>query len=174
MAAPHVAGTAALIKSVYPEIDYRAIRNRIVFGGDQVTQLMSPTYEYNFFRPDFYPIDKPLVKGGRRLNVERSLEADLIPPGETSGLRISFSGLTSLEVQFQMSGDDRTSGQASGYLARVTSTPMVNPEDWLSESPIELNHVATLTPGMLRAEISGLTILQKGMSQFELWIMRVI
>jgi len=162
MAAPHVAGTAALIKSVYPEIDYRAIKNRIVFGGDQVTQLMSPTYEYNFFRPDFYPIDKPLVKGGRRLNVERSLEADLTPPGETSGLRVSFSGLTSLEVQFQMSGDDRTSGQASGYLARVTSTPMVNPEDWFSEAPIELNHVSTLTQGTLRAEISGLTILQKG------------
>ena len=162
MAAPHVAGTAALIKSAYPNSDYLAIKNRIVFGGDQVTQLMSPTYEYNFFRADLYPIDQPLVKGGRRLNVEKSLEADFIPPGETSGLRVSFSGLTSLEVQFQMSGDDRTSGQASGYLARVTSTPMVNPEDWFSEAPIELNHVATLTPGTLRAEISGLTILQKG------------
>ncbi|NBX75355.1 MAG: hypothetical protein EBQ92_02285 [Proteobacteria bacterium] len=162
MAAPHVTGAAALIKSVYPNSDYRDLKSRILFGGDPIPQLLSPTYVFDHFRPDDYPIDKPLVRGGKRLNLENSLEVDLIPPGETGGLRISFSGLTSLEVQFQMSGDDRTSGEASGYLARLTNSPMVNPEDWFSGTPTELNYVTTLTPGILRAEISGLSLLQKG------------
>lgn len=162
MAAPHVTGAAALIRSVYPNSDYRALKTRIIFGADQVSQLLSPSYSYDFYHRDNYPIDKPLVRGGRRLNIQKSLESDVVPPGLVDGLRIVFSGLTSLELRFQVAGDDGASGEASGYLAVVSSQSITREEDWLKEKTIELSHVAVRPSGLLGAEISGLSVLQKG------------
>src|SRR6266702_1757754 len=39
MATPHVTGAVALIHSLYPTIDWRAVKNRILAGGDVVTSL---------------------------------------------------------------------------------------------------------------------------------------
>ena len=79
MAAPHVTGAAALIKAAYPGLDFMAVKNRILFGADQVSPLLTPTYEYNFFRPDNHPLDKPLVRGARRLNLEKKFRSGLNP-----------------------------------------------------------------------------------------------
>src|SRR5256885_3851187 len=39
MATPHVTGAAALIHSLYPGIDWRAVKNRILAGGDVVSSV---------------------------------------------------------------------------------------------------------------------------------------
>lgn len=43
MATPHVAGVAALVKAVFPEIDYATLKARILAGGDTVSRLIGKT-----------------------------------------------------------------------------------------------------------------------------------
>lgn len=162
MAAPHVTGAAALIKAAYPDSDFLEIKTRIIYGADQLTTLLLPNFPYSGFRHDEYPIDKPLVRGGRRLNLEKSLEQDVISPGSVGGVQISFSGLTSLEVRFQEAGDDGSSGAASGYLAAVSSGPLTNEEAWAASKPIDLSYFQVNSSGMMDAVVPDLAFLQKG------------
>lgn len=162
MAAPHVTGAAALIKAVYPESTFLEIKNRIIYGADQIQSLLIPNFSYDFFRHDEWPIDKPLVRGGRRLNIEKSLERDFTAPGIPSGLQITFSGLTSLEVQFQPAGDDGSSGKAAGYMAVASATPVTNEDSWNGEKKIDLSHFQVKENGTLGARVGDLEFLQKG------------
>lgn len=162
MAAPHVTGAAALIKAKNPESDFRAMKSRIIYGADQIPQLLSPSYTYENPRRDNYPKDKPLVRGGRRLNLERMLEADLNNPGPIEALRIAFSGLTQLEIRFQKAGDDGTSGEASGYAAVVSSRPITSEDGWKNEKVIDLTQVEVRPSGLLGAEVPDLPFLKSG------------
>ena len=162
MAAPHITGAAALIKSVFPDVDYRAIKSRILNGADRIPGLLSPTYTYENFRSDEYPLDNPLVSGGRRLNLEKSLQVDTIAPGPVENFRIFFSGLTSLELRFQSAGDDGNIGTASGYQVAISSRPITNETDWNLESKYEVTHIEANNDGLLRAELRDLNMLQKG------------
>jgi subtilisin family serine protease len=43
MATPYVTGVAALLKAYYPELDWKAIKNRILSGGDAITSMNATT-----------------------------------------------------------------------------------------------------------------------------------
>ena len=162
MAAPHVTGAAALIKAAYPQSDYKAMKNRILFGADTLQALLNPTYSYTNWRPDEFPIDKPLVRGGKRLNLEKSLESDTVAPGSVTGLRVSFAGLTQLEVRFQPAGDDGASGQASSYIAVTSAAPITSETAWANQAQKVLSPVQVQTDGLLGARLEDLEFLQSG------------
>lgn len=162
MAAPHVTGAAALIKAAHPQSDYRKIKSRILFGGDSVQPLLSPTYDYTNWRQDNFPVDKPLVRGGKRLNLEKSLESDTVAPGSVAGLRISFAGLTQLELRFQPAGDDGNSGQASSYVAVTSAAPITSETAWANQMQRVLSPVQVQSDGLLGARLEDLEFLQSG------------
>ena len=158
MAAPHVTGAAALIKAAFPQSNYLTIKNRILFGADRLTSLLSPTYNMDHFSRDDYPLDNPLISGGRRLNLEKSLELATLAAGTVDGFQVFFSGLTSLELRFQAAGDDGNSGKASGYVVAVTPKPITGVSDWNRETPIEVTHIESQTEGVLRAELQDVSL----------------
>lgn len=162
MAAPHVAGAAALIKAAFPQAGVTEIKNRLLYGADALNSLLQPNLPQDIYRPDRWPVDNPLVRGGRRLNIFRSLETDVTPPGAASNLRINFSGVSMVEVLFNAAGDDGDSGQASGYVAVVSSEPITSPASWEGRKTIDLSHVTTQTAGLVRAEVPGLELGQSG------------
>lgn len=61
MAAPHVAGAAALIKSVWPNLNYQQIKNKII---ETVDVIYNPSFE-----------DKTMTGG--RLNLAAAVGASL-------------------------------------------------------------------------------------------------
>lgn len=162
MAAPYVAGAAALVKSAFPQAGLGEIKKRLLYGADALTKLLQPNFSQDMFRPDQWPVDSPLVKGGRRLNLLRSLETDTMTPGVVSNLQISFSGVSRVEVTFNEAGDDGTEGKASAYVAVISSEPIKDLANWDGRKLIELSHVNTQTPGLVRAEVGGLEIGQQG------------
>lgn len=162
MAAPHVAGAAALIKSAFPNISTQEIRSRILYGADQIPQLLSVQWTFNWYRPDKYPVDKPLVQGGRRLNLFRSLETDTQAPNGVQNLKLNFFGLTSIGLVFEMAGDDFQTGKASGYVAAITETPLSGTSHWTEAKKFDLSYIEELNLGIVKSEIVGLEPFQKG------------
>ncbi|NBV50427.1 hypothetical protein EBR78_04305, partial [bacterium] len=138
------------------------MKNRILFGADTLQALLNPTYSYTNWRPDEFPIDKPLVRGGKRLNLEKSLESDTVAPGSVTGLRVSFAGLTQLEVRFQPAGDDGASGQASSYIAVTSAAPITSETAWANQAQRVLSPVQVQTDGLLDARLEDLEFLQSG------------
>ena len=66
MAAPHVAGAAALIRSLYPQEDYVAINKRLFYGAEYIKPLETKIYEgkkLNVYKALFQPKDFVLPDG---------------------------------------------------------------------------------------------------------------
>lgn len=66
MAAPHVAGTAALIRSLYPQEDFVAINKRLFYGAEFIKALETKVYEgkkLNTYKALFQPKDFVLSNG---------------------------------------------------------------------------------------------------------------
>jgi len=162
MAAPHVSGAAALIKSAFPNSTAQEIRSRILYGADQIPQLLSAQWTFNWHRPDKYPVDKPLFQGGRRLNLARSLETDTEAPSGIQNLKLNFFGLTSIGVIFQGAGDDNQSGKAAGYIAAITEAPLTQSSQWSNAQKLDLSYVEEDSSGLIKSEIVGLEPFQKG------------
>lgn len=162
MAAPHVAGAAALIKAAYPESTAQQIRNRILYGSDKIPQLLSMQWVYSMFRSDGYPVDKPLFEGGRRLNLGQSLEADYQAPGAISQPRLNFFGLTQVGLVFGAAGDDGASGKAAEYIAATSPVPIIDEEQWESASKYGVGYLDEEGSQNIKAEVMGLEPFSKG------------
>ena len=80
MAAPHVAGTAALIRSLYPQEDNIAINKRLFYGAERIKALETKVYKgkklnvykslfkpNDFLLPDGRPYRNEIVNGQARL-----------------------------------------------------------------------------------------------------------
>ncbi len=102
MAAPHVAGAAALLCAARPNLNTNQLRALLAFNGDASTS----------FTPG-------LTISGRRLNVFNSLQAlnenDTTPPGSITNLRVTSRLNLSADLAWTASGDDGLTGQASLY-----------------------------------------------------------
>jgi len=107
MATPHVAGAAALVKSLYPSATWQQLKTRLLESSDRVPALAS-TVRYG------------------RLNVNAALENDLVPPDAPT----AFAGLrrstTTAEVQWVNGGDDGISGKATALEMRVSAAPITS------------------------------------------------
>ena len=108
MAAPHVAGTAGLIASQYPEADNREIKARLLGSVDRVRKL------------------EGRVATEGRLNAARALEADEVAPDSPTDLRASETKPSTVKVTWTATGDDGSVGQAASYDLRMSEQPITN------------------------------------------------
>jgi subtilisin family serine protease len=101
MAAPHVAGAAALLCAANPNLSASQLRALLSFNGDGISALQGKSVT------------------GRRLNVSKSLlamnENDSTPPGIVSNFQVASQNGRSVNVSWTAAGDDGASGQASLY-----------------------------------------------------------
>ena len=111
MAAPHVAGTAALVLA----------QSFIPTPIQLKTQIMSNV--------DAIPALKGITATGGRLNVRRAVGAAELPsdttaPGPVSSLVVNEATFKSIELAWSASGDDGSTGTAYGYDLRYSSSPI--------------------------------------------------
>jgi subtilisin family serine protease len=106
MAAPHVAGAAALLLARNPNLTTQQLRALLIFNGDLVPSLSGKTLT------------------GRRLNVANSLTAlnenDTTPPGTVTSFQVISQNGRTFDVGWNASGDDGAVGQASLYVVSFT------------------------------------------------------
>ncbi|HEX3083264.1 MAG TPA: S8 family serine peptidase, partial [Pyrinomonadaceae bacterium] len=125
MAAPHVAGAAALLCSVNSNLSVNQLRSLLAFNGDSISALQGKSVT------------------GRRLNVFKSLQAmnegDNTPPGTVTNFQVASQNGRSVNVSWTASGDDGASGQASLYDLSFV--------DQNTNSVIPLTSVAPATSG---------------------------
>ncbi len=111
MAAPHVAGAAALVCAANPGISMTRLRAALLFSGEEFGSF-PPTTIIN-----------------RRLNALKALqtaaEGDTTAPATLSDFRSRQSSLDPLELLLEWTapGDDGTTGRAAYYEIRQSDTP---------------------------------------------------
>ncbi len=111
MAAPHIAGLAAFIKARYPNESMDRIRKRIIYTGDALSSLSSK------------------LVSGKRANALLSLQDDKIAPAKVNGLEVVQNQVDSIQIGFNVSGDDGFKGKASEYEIRILDKPITD-ENW--------------------------------------------
>ncbi len=133
MASPHVAGSALLIATQYPELSNQEIKDRLIFGSDRLPQL-----------------EGKLVSGGGHLNLASSLEADRVAPAAVTQLQAERLTPEGLFLRWTAPGDDGAVGRAAAYEIRYShnleelekaptvSAPPPQPAGSAEELPLEL------------------------------------
>jgi uncharacterized repeat protein (TIGR01451 family) len=115
MAAPHVAGAAALLCAANPNISLARLRAALLYSGDTLPSL-SPT------------IIPPGVMTGRRLNLAAALasaaETDTTPPAAVGNFRVSAQSGRSITLSWTAPGDDGAAGSASLYELRFSDSDL--------------------------------------------------
>jgi subtilisin family serine protease len=108
MAAPHVAGAAALLLAANPNLTFQKVKGLLMFNGDLLPSLNGKTLT------------------GRRLNVGSSMTEltlnDVTPPGTATNFHLNSQNGRSLNVGWTASGDDGAAGTASLYKLSFTDT----------------------------------------------------
>ncbi|PYT14876.1 MAG: hypothetical protein DMF51_07755 [Acidobacteria bacterium] len=107
MAAPHVSGVAALIRTLSPDIPAFQVKQKILDGATQVAGLVG------------------LVRTGGRLNALVPIATrDDVPPGPIDDLRVVESNSNSIVLSWTATGDDGTIGRALSYEMRYANYPI--------------------------------------------------
>ncbi len=112
MACPHVAGAAALVKSLYPNMSYQQIKSRLMGSADLTVQMTQKT-----------------VSGGR-LNVFAALENDSIAPAKVQNVATKGLSPSEIEISWDPTGDDGLVGTAKSYEVRFSPTPLDSLQAW--------------------------------------------
>lgn len=123
MAAPHVAGSAALIWAANPNLGYLEVKDTVLFGGDSILSV---------------PGNTKSTLTNDRLNVFQSitlLEEDLIPPADITDLSSPASGTNSVTLSWTATGDDGVIGSAVSYDIRYSLSPIAE-ANWSSATQV--------------------------------------
>ncbi len=130
MAAPHAAGTAALVCAQFPNISMRRLRAALIYGGA--------------------PGSTQFTASGRRINARGALdnaaEADTVAPAAPSDLRLANDGNQRFTVQWTAPGDDGAGGgNVALYELRYADANLAAPD--VFESAYELIAPVPVAPG---------------------------
>jgi subtilisin family serine protease len=107
MAAPHVAGAAALVRALAPGIGVVELKQLLLDSVDPLPDLAGK------------------VLSGGRLNVHRALAAvDRVPPGMITDLAAGAPDGTSIGLSWTAAGDDDLLGTAARVDVRYATTPL--------------------------------------------------
>ena len=112
MATPHVAGAAALIKSVFTTAGAKTLKAKILSSVDIIESLNNKTTTHG------------------RLNVGNALENDTTPPSSPSGISVTKQGGTMAQLSWDASGDDDDVGRARSYEIRISNKPIKTDSAW--------------------------------------------
>jgi len=113
MAAPHVAGAAALLAQKFPEADSRELKARLIYNSDRKTELQESS------------------RSGGRINVGRALEVDETAPAAPNDLRVKELGSQFFTVSWTAPGDDGWCGhRASQFEFKLSTEPIESVEDF--------------------------------------------
>ena len=113
MACPHVAGVAALVASAYPGISNQQLKDRLLYGSDQV-----PAFAH-------------ITASGGRLNAANAIANDALPPAPPPDFRVGPRP-AEVMVGWTPTGDDGFCGQPSAY--ELTFKPSAEAEPVLLEA----------------------------------------
>ena len=108
MAAPHVAGAAALVWAEFEGLNNAQVKQRILSGVDPLKDLSKKT----------------LTNG--RLNVFNAMEKDSTPPAAVADLSPSGVLLTKIMLAWTATGDDGFTGRSMSYDVRYDTAPISN------------------------------------------------
>ncbi|MGH9869967.1 MAG: S8 family serine peptidase [Candidatus Polarisedimenticolia bacterium] len=112
MAAPHVSGAAALLKSRFPFLGVAEIKFALMNLVDRKPAL----HPFTGTRP---------VAGGGRLNVSLSTaDLDEVPPGAVRDLAVHETGSNHARLTWTAPGDDGAEGTATSYQIRYATSPI--------------------------------------------------
>ncbi len=107
MASPHVAGVAALVKSLFPEAGYTEIRDRILERADQLESL------------------EGLIMGSRRVNALTALlDDDGSVPAAITDLKSTRLGQSYAGLEWTAVGYSGNTGFAKSYELRISQNPI--------------------------------------------------
>ena len=120
MAAPHVTGTAGLVYSQNPDLDYAGIKEQILISVDPLPSLAGKT-----------------ITGGR-LNAYYAVAGPgEIPPAAIQDLEINFVGSNSVTLQWTAVGEDEHEGTASAYDIRYSTLGTIDDDNFQEAMPVE-------------------------------------
>ena len=120
MATPHVAGAAALIKSLEPSLTGAQIKGKILATTDPIQAFATK------------------MRTGGRLNLYNAVEQDKQAPAKVEQIVISDVSLTDFSISFQGSGDDGNVGEASVYEVRIATSAITTEEAWGNAEKVAL------------------------------------
>ncbi len=107
MAAPHVAGTAALTLAVAPGLDVAQLKQRLLDSTDSIADLQGK------------------VLTGGRLNAFLAIATlDQTPPGPIADLAVTGATSNSVQLRWTATGDDGEEGTAAAYDVRYSTAPI--------------------------------------------------
>jgi subtilisin family serine protease len=104
MAAPHVAGAAALIKSRFPQLSLTGLKARLLYSADR-------------------PVEMDGYTRWGRLNVFAAMQDDTVPPAGLSNFVVTKASGTGLRLSWTASGDNETVGRVSAYQVFYNTDP---------------------------------------------------
>lgn len=134
MAAPHVTGLVALVKSQFPKASIAELKNRIVYLGDEVESLNRKSIS------------------GKRINAFASLEIDEIAPAAVENLVQEKSSIASVTVSFSKTGDDGRDGEAVYYEIRTSLDP-IDERNWDAAKKVKTKSVVSTDEETLKFRI---------------------
>ncbi len=160
MAAPHVAGVAALIASKYPEADNATIKTRILHSVDRMPSN-----------------DADLLISKGRLNAGRALTEDSVAPAAMTDFSARALDPGTVELRWTASGDDGTQGSAVRYELRYSHLPIavnseVKPGEVGFQDALPAPLEAPLESG--RQETARVDVRPSGKEQKLYWALRAI
>lgn len=142
MAAPQVAGAAALIKARFPNLNARQLKARLLGGAVRTNAL-----------------DGKVITG--LLNVNNALSDDQNPPSAVRKIAVTSSGTNSVGLEFEPALDNGTEKYAYGYEIR-RSLKSVNSElEWNSAELVSIS-VLEQTPVKMKVLAENLPINSSG------------
>lgn len=103
MATPFTTGVAGLIKSAYPDATPTQVKERLMYGSDQIAGL------------------KEVSGSGGRVNAANSLENDNVAPGAPNDFNAHDTNSRGTTLRWTSTGDDKWSGQSSATELRVSN-----------------------------------------------------
>lgn len=139
MAAPHVSGALALLKSRYPTMPASTMKTVLLASTDRLPSL------------------EGLVASGGRLNVLRMLSGpDSIPPAAIGTLALGPASSDQLVVTWVATGDDGAVGMATNYDLRFAASP-IDDATFGSATRVIGAPLPKAAGGVEQASIRGLT-----------------